>query len=196
MDLGRLPLAARVLLVTDHVDAAERAIVRLADAARASVPLRAVAARLTAELAQGALEEARAVLDGREGLAVARLRLAEGDFEGAVVAACEAGRHDLGNPAWLPWRATLALALAPLAARARRELVASGARPRRAAIAGLAALTPRQRQVCELAAAGKSNRAIAHALFLSVKTVESHLARAYGTLGVPDRAGMVASLTG
>ena len=82
----------------------------------------------------------------------------------------------------------------PLAERARRELVASGARPRRAAIEGAAALTPRQRQICELAAAGKSNRAIAHALFLSVKTVETHLARAYGILGVPDRAGMVAAL--
>ena len=82
----------------------------------------------------------------------------------------------------------------PLADRARRELVASGARPRRAAIAGAAALTPRQRQICELAMAGKSNRAIAHALFLSIKTVETHLARAYGTLGVPDRAGMVAAL--
>jgi DNA-binding CsgD family transcriptional regulator len=83
----------------------------------------------------------------------------------------------------------------PLAERARRELVASGARPRRAAIEGTAALTPRQRQICELAAAGKSNRAIAHALFLSVKTVETHLARAYGILGVPDRAGMIAALS-
>jgi DNA-binding NarL/FixJ family response regulator len=82
----------------------------------------------------------------------------------------------------------------PLAQRARRELVASGARPRRAALEGAAALTPRQRQVCELALAGKSNRAIAHALFLSVKTVETHLSRAYGTLGVLDRAGMIAAL--
>ena len=82
----------------------------------------------------------------------------------------------------------------PLAERARRELVASGARPRRAAIEGAAALTPRQRQICDLAAAGKSNRAIAHALFLSVKTVETHLARAYGTLGVRDRAEMTAAL--
>jgi DNA-binding CsgD family transcriptional regulator len=96
-------------------------------------------------------------------------------------------------------RAALATAdaagAAPLAERARRELVASGARPRRAAIAGAAALTPRQRQICELAAAGKSNRAIAHALFLSIKTVETHLARAYGTLGVADRAGMIAAIT-
>ena len=81
-----------------------------------------------------------------------------------------------------------------LADRARRELVASGARPRRTAIEGAGALTPRQRQICDLAAAGKSNRAIAHALFLSVKTVETHLSRAYGTLGVLDRQGMIAAL--
>jgi DNA-binding CsgD family transcriptional regulator len=82
----------------------------------------------------------------------------------------------------------------PLAQRARRELVASGARPRRAALEGAAALTPRQRQICDLAVAGKSNRAIAHALFLSIKTVETHLSRAYGTLGVLDREGMIAAL--
>ena len=43
-----------------------------------------------------------------------------------------------------------------LAQRARRELVATGLRPRQAANEGAAALTPRQRQVCELAAAGRA----------------------------------------
>ena len=72
--------------------------------------------------------------------------------------------------------------------RARRELVATGLRPRHAATEGAAALTPRQRQVCELAAAGKGNRAIAQELFLSVKTVETHLAAGYRKLGVNTRA--------
>ena len=75
-----------------------------------------------------------------------------------------------------------------LAGRARRELVATGLRPRRAALEGPGALTPRQRQICELAAQGKGNRAIAAELFLSVKTVETHLAAAYGKLGVRTRA--------
>jgi DNA-binding CsgD family transcriptional regulator len=75
-----------------------------------------------------------------------------------------------------------------LAERARRELVASGLRPRHAALEGPAALTPRQRQVCELAAAGKGNRAIAQQLFLSIKTVETHLAAGYRKLGVNTRA--------
>jgi DNA-binding NarL/FixJ family response regulator len=65
-----------------------------------------------------------------------------------------------------------------------RLTTATGLRPRRAQTEGLAALTPRQRQVCELAASGKTNRAIAQQLFLSVKTVETHLAASYEKLGV------------
>ena len=57
------------------------------------------------------------------------------------------------------WPTPTRLGAVLLAERARRELVATGLRPRQAAIEGAAALTPRQRQVCELAAAGKGNRA-------------------------------------
>ena len=81
-----------------------------------------------------------------------------------------------------------------LAQRARRELVATGLRPRQAALEGAAALTPRQRQMCELAAAGKGNRQIAQALFLSIKTVETHLAAGYRKLGVGTRADLAAEL--
>jgi DNA-binding CsgD family transcriptional regulator len=81
-----------------------------------------------------------------------------------------------------------------LAERARRELVATGLRPRRAALEGPDALTPRQRQICELAAAGKGNRAIAQELFLSIKTVETHLAAGYRKLGVNARADLGAEL--
>jgi DNA-binding CsgD family transcriptional regulator len=81
-----------------------------------------------------------------------------------------------------------------LAERARRELVATGLRPRQAALEGAAALTPRQRQICELAAAGKGNRAIAQQLFLSIKTVETHLAAGYRKLGVNTRAELAAEL--
>jgi DNA-binding CsgD family transcriptional regulator len=83
-----------------------------------------------------------------------------------------------------------------LADRARRDLVATGLRPRKAALEGAAALTPRQRQVCDLAAAGKGNRAIAQELFLSIKTVETHLAAGYRKLGVSARAELAAQLTG
>ena len=82
----------------------------------------------------------------------------------------------------------------PLADRARRELVATGLRPRRAAITGAGALTPRQREICQLAATGKGNRAIATELFLSIKTVETHLAAAYRKLGVSARADLATTL--
>ena len=83
-----------------------------------------------------------------------------------------------------------------LAQRARRELVATGLRPRRAAIEGVASLTPRQRQICDHAAAGMSNQAIAHALFLSIKTVETHLATAFRKLGVRSRTELPVKLLG
>jgi DNA-binding CsgD family transcriptional regulator len=82
----------------------------------------------------------------------------------------------------------------PLAARARRELVATGLRPRQAAIEGAAALTPRQREICSLAAAGKGNREIAQALFLSIKTVETHLAAGYRKLGISSREDLATAL--
>jgi ATP/maltotriose-dependent transcriptional regulator MalT len=78
--------------------------------------------------------------------------------------------------------------------RARRELVATGLRPRRTQTEGVASLTPRQRQVCELAASGTANRAIAQQLFLSVKTVETHLAAGYEKLGVDTRETLADAL--
>jgi DNA-binding NarL/FixJ family response regulator len=70
-----------------------------------------------------------------------------------------------------------------------------GLRPRRAQTTGIASLTPRQRQICELAAAGATNRGIAQQLFLSVKTVETHLGAVYEKLGVDSRARLTAALT-
>jgi DNA-binding CsgD family transcriptional regulator len=49
-------------------------------------------------------------------------------------------------------------------------------------------LTVTERRVVELAARGMTNREVAAALFISPKTVEANLARAYGKLGVNSRA--------
>jgi DNA-binding CsgD family transcriptional regulator len=72
-------------------------------------------------------------------------------------------------------------------ARARGELRAAGVRPPRSRPTGPAALTPSERRVAELAAAGHSNRDIAERLFVTVKTVEIHLTNAYRKLGVSGR---------
>ncbi|HEX8854928.1 MAG TPA: helix-turn-helix transcriptional regulator, partial [Thermoleophilaceae bacterium] len=77
---------------------------------------------------------------------------------------------------------------------AARELRRLGRRvPRRARPdrgEGLAGLSPREREVAEEVASGKTNRDIAATLFLSEKTVESHLARIYSKLGVHSRAAL------
>lgn len=82
----------------------------------------------------------------------------------------------------------------PLVARGQTELRAAGGRPRRSALSGPAALTPSERRVADLAAAGYSNRDIAHALFITTKTVEVHLTRAYRKLRVTGRAGLARAL--
>jgi DNA-binding CsgD family transcriptional regulator len=83
--------------------------------------------------------------------------------------------------------------------RARDELHAAGARPRRIMRSGLEALTTSELRVTRLAAEGRSNLEIAQELFLSLKTVESHLSRAYSKLdlsGRGARGGLAEVLTG
>ena len=74
-----------------------------------------------------------------------------------------------------------------LVERAHEELLAAGARPRRIAITGAASLTPSERRVARLAADGMSNKEIAQALFVTLRTVEMHLSNAYGKLGIRSR---------
>ena len=66
--------------------------------------------------------------------------------------------------------------------RARSELTAAGARPRRAALTGFDALTASERRVAELAVDGLTNREI-----VTIKTVEWHLGNTYGKLGIGSR---------
>lgn len=67
------------------------------------------------------------------------------------------------------------------------ELRAAGARPRRRLISGAAALTPSERRITELAAAGHRNRDIAESLVVTLGTVEFHLRHAYRKLGIVSR---------
>jgi DNA-binding CsgD family transcriptional regulator len=75
----------------------------------------------------------------------------------------------------------------PLAEQARAELYAAGGRPRRTALTGVESLTASERRVAELAAVGRTNKEIAQALFVTLKTVELHLSHAYRKLGIRSR---------
>ncbi len=74
--------------------------------------------------------------------------------------------------------------------RARDELSRIGLRRARPG----EGLTPAQTRVAELARDGLSNREIANTLYLSTRSVESHLTKVYRELGVRSRAQLVVAL--
>jgi DNA-binding CsgD family transcriptional regulator len=159
-------------------------------------------------------------------LASAQVALAEGDAQRAVAdAQTAAGHFDACDNRTDALRARLVAGQALGAAgqraqatellqRASREAAtyhAAGLQRRcaaaLAAIAGrptvtrvkpdaLAQLTGREREVADLVAAGCTNREIAGKLFLSVKTIERHLARIFGKLEIASRAKLAAMIAG
>jgi DNA-binding CsgD family transcriptional regulator len=81
-----------------------------------------------------------------------------------------------------------------LALQAETELRATGARPRRALLTGLEALTASERRIAELAAEGLTNREIAQTLFVTARTVEGHLTHVFYKLNVKARTELPAAL--
>jgi DNA-binding CsgD family transcriptional regulator len=136
------------------------------------------------------LRDAVSVLDG----SICKLEHAKALVElGAMLRRC--GRR---REAREPLRDGLELAricgAAPLAARAEDELRASGSSPRNVIVRGIDALTASERRVSRMAADGMSNKQIAQSLYVTVKTVETHLHRAYQKLDVTSRAQLLAAL--
>ena len=109
-------------------------------------------------------------------------RLSDGDAKGA--------REHLRTAV------TLAIRLGDraAAAEARGLLVLAGGRMPRLGARPADALSGRERRVAELAAAGATNREIAEELFVTVRTVESHLSNVYRKLGVELRTDLPATL--
>jgi DNA-binding NarL/FixJ family response regulator len=147
-------------------------------------------ARAVALLALGELDAAIAALAGMP-VQLARALLARGAARRRAGRRTEAREdlqraHDLASG-----RGAVRIAEA-----AADELRSSGLKLRRAPARGADALTPSERRVAELAATGLSNRDIAQSLFLSEKTVEAHLGRAYKKLGIRSRGRLAAALGG
>ena len=82
-----------------------------------------------------------------------------------------------------------------LAERAHAELLATGARPRRLVRSGIDSLTPSERRVAKMATEGQTNREIAQALFVTPKTVETHLSHVYRKLGIDARSQLPRALS-
>ena len=115
---------------------------------------------------------------------LARIQLAYGSHLRRVKRTTEA-RRQLTGAAEVFHR----LGAAPWADRANSELRASGITVAKADT-GLASLTPQQRQIALLAAAGHTNKEIAARLFLSPRTVSTHLYQVFPKLGITSRAAL------
>ena len=87
-----------------------------------------------------------------------------------------------------------ALAFRGLADCARQELRASGETSMRPTPDARDRLTPQELQIAGMAAAGLSNREIGQKLYLSHRTVESHLYRIFPKLEITGRAQLVTAL--
>jgi DNA-binding NarL/FixJ family response regulator len=176
--LGEVGTARRLAL--EHLDLAERtgmaepqgaglrALARTVDRTEAVSLLQQAADLLTGSPAQ--LEHARTLVELGAALRRTNQRAA--------------AREPLRRALDLAERGGMRL----LARRARQELTACGARPRRSALTGAESLTPAESQVAVLAAEGIANRDIAQQLFVTRRTVETHLTHVFAKMAVTSRA--------
>src|SRR5262245_7967325 len=81
------------------------------------------------------------------------------------------------------------------AERARRELLATGETVRKRTVETLEELTTQEAQVARLAAGGQTNPEIGAQLFLSPRTVEWHLTKVFGKLGISSRKELRSALS-
>jgi DNA-binding CsgD family transcriptional regulator len=193
---ARICAARALAALGDRERARPLADAALAHARRWGAPallshaLRALAMTADGPERLAALEQAVAVL----GDSPARLVRAEALADlGAALR--RAGRRADARP---PLREALELArrcgAAGVARRAHDELAATGEKVRRHTPIGVESLTPSERRVAELAARGLTNRQIAQTLFVTVKTIETHLAAAYDKLGIRSRRELPVAL--
>ncbi|UBU10301.1 ATP-binding protein [Nonomuraea gerenzanensis] len=86
------------------------------------------------------------------------------------------------------------LGMRAFAERARRELLATGERVRHSAVDSESTLTAQETLIVRLASNGLTNPEIGAQLFLSARTVEWHLRKVYGKLGITSRRQLATAL--
>ncbi|WP_284044082.1 LuxR family transcriptional regulator [Actinoplanes sp. M2I2] len=186
-----------------------------------AIRLWAVSHLADAALGCGREDDLRAIVDGlpdvdlpalRVGRAYVRALLEPADLEGVIDAdwPFERARLQHAYGSWLRRRrrvgesrvhlraataALSALGVRPWAERARAELRAAGeSSPTREDARDK--LTPQELQIAMLAADGLTNRDIGERLFLSPRTISSHLYHIFPKLGVSSRTELVRTLIG
>jgi DNA-binding CsgD family transcriptional regulator len=184
----RRPAALAALALGEEARARALAAEQLeiARAAAAPRPL-ALALRTVAAVDPGdplgPLEEAREVLDDDEPR-LERVHVLV-DLGAAMRRARQ--RRDCQEPLREALQLADAMGARAAAETALEELRATGARPRRAASTGVESLTPAELRVARLAAEGLTNREIAQDLFVTAKTVQTHLSSVYRKLDAASR---------
>jgi DNA-binding NarL/FixJ family response regulator len=205
--LGDLGAAERwVELAEDAVDGAPLAV-RRAEAIRARAAL-LLAHGKEAEAAAKAIDAAELLAEPGVPIEAAQARLlagralaADGETEAAVaqLAPALATFADLGASRAHDEAARELRQLGQRVSRRRRraeEPVAVAAAAADGASEAVAELSPREREVAALIASGSKNREIATELFLSEKTVESHVRNIFAKLGVSSRAAVAGAVAG
>lgn len=183
-----------------HVDEAAETVRRLEHVAEVSRTSWAVGAALRGRAMLGS--------EARAGAVPAAAAEVERDFRSAIAelertrAMVELGRAHLLLGEWLRrmkrrrdarphLRAAIELfdraGAGPFAARASRELQATGEAPRTGDSAGTWNLTQQELTVAELAAGGRTNGEIAATMFLSANTIDYHLRKVFQKLGISSR---------
>ncbi len=190
-----VPDDIEALVVSGRLDEADALLDWFAPLADGAGRVHAMAA---ADRCRGLLRSARDDEPGAiEALEASRARYATVAFpfdEARTLLALGAAQRRAGRRR--DARATLEAALAALEAlgaerwaeTTRRELAAISGRT-----AGGNELTVAERRVAELVAEGRTNREVAAALYLTERTVESHLSRVYAKVGVRSRTELAAA---
>jgi DNA-binding CsgD family transcriptional regulator len=137
--------------------------------------------RLAATTAPSGTDWARGI-EARSGALLARAHLLYGEWlrrDGRRVGAREQLRtaHEMFT----------GMGMHAFAARAARELLATGERTRRHVVESRDDLTPQEAHIARLARDGLSNPEIGARLYLSPRTVEWHLSHVFDKLGVRSR---------
>jgi DNA-binding CsgD family transcriptional regulator len=187
---------ALMLAPEDREEALELIKAELADARRVGQPraigvaLRALGTVEGSDAGRAHLEEAVNALAGSP----ARLEQARAQLElGAAIR-----RQGSRSAARELLRGALDVAArcgaTQLAERALSELAATGARPRRLYATSRDALTASELRVARLAAEGLTTQQIAQMLFVTAKTIDTHLQHSYAKLGIKSRKQLATAL--